>query len=370
MPINYSISILKNKKTLQKKILKWFDSHKRDLPWRRTKDPYAIWISEFMLQQTQVEQVIPYYHRFLKRFPDVFSLANASLDNVMKVWEGMGYYRRAKYLYNAAKIIVSEYKGIVPNDYEALRQLPGFGNYTTGSVLSIAYNQPYPAVDGNVIRVAARLLKITKVIDTTIIKKIITPFIFDLIPDGKASDFNQALMELGALVCRPAKPDCRQCCWKHACLAFHEMNDPSVLPKRKKKIRGEIRHIAVAVVVKNRKILIARRPDNVILGNLWEFPGGKQKKEESIEDACLREVREETGITIRITNPIMSFKHHYSHYSIVLHFFYGRYLGGRLKNRKTTKLRWVPMQELTRFAFPKANQRVISRIFEDYGVSD
>ncbi|MBX7150276.1 A/G-specific adenine glycosylase [bacterium] len=368
MSKQYTSEILKKRKTLQKKILTWFKSNKRDLPWRKTRDPYAIWISELMLQQTQVDQVIPYYQRFLKRFPDVYSLANAELDDVMKIWEGMGYYRRAKYLHNAAKIIVAKYYGNIPDDYELLSKLPGFGTYTTGSVLSIAYNKSYPAVDGNVIRVASRLLKITRLLDSTIVKKVITPFIQELIPEGKASDFNQSLMELGALVCKPAKPLCSKCCWKLECRAFREMDDPSILPKKKKKIRGEIKHIAVAVIIKNGKILIAKRPDNVILGNLWEFPGGKKKEDESIEQACIREVEEETGITVRITKPIVSFKHHYSHYSIMLHFFYARHTFGKLKNRKETKLRWVSISELTRFAFPKANQQIIARIFEDYGV--
>lgn len=363
-----AISLLKKKKSIQKKILKWFELHQRDLPWRNTKDPYAIWISELMLQQTQVDQVIPYYQRFLKRFPDVYSLAQSKLDDIMKIWEGMGYYRRAKYLYNAARIIVEKHGGIIPNDYNLLHALPGFGRYTTGSVLSIAYHQAYPAVDGNVIRVIARLLKITKLTNSAIVKNDITAFVQALIPDGKASDFNQALMELGALVCKPVRPLCWKCCWKSDCHAFKEMKDPSILPKKKKKIRGAIKHIAVAVVVKNGKILIARRPDNVILGNLWEFPGGKKKEKETLEDACIREVREETGISIRITKPIMAFKHHYSHYSILLHFFYGRHLNGRLKNRKETKLRWVPIQSLTNYAFPKANLRVIARIFEDYGI--
>lgn len=229
---------LRNK--LQRLLLTWYAANKRDLPWRKTKDPYKILVSEIMLQQTQVEQVIPYYRRFIKRFPTITKLAKSSPDDVLKIWEGLGYYRRAGYLQKAANIIVRDFGGKIPRENEMLRSLPGFGPYTCGSVLSIAYNIPQPAVDGNVVRFISRLFRIETDISRPSTKKRIEENVCRLFPVGKASEFTQALMEMGAIICTPAKPACSKCCVRKLCRAFNETPLPEALPRKKKKTKAVI----------------------------------------------------------------------------------------------------------------------------------
>ncbi len=318
-----------------------------------------------MLQQTQVEQVLPYYGRFLERFPTIRSLAQATLDEVLKVWQGMGYYRRARYLRDAARQMRKEFGGKIPKRYDQLKTLPGFGPYTCGSVLSFAFHQPYPAVDGNVVRVISRLFRIESDVSRTETKGRITDLVRILIPPDRASEFNQSLMELGALVCRPQNPACRRCCWKTFCRAFLELKDPSDLPNKTKKKPRRHFHIAAGVVQRGQAVLIAKRPANVILGSLWEFPGGKRKVRERLERTCTREIQEETGITARIEKPLVSFKHHYTHYSITIHFFYCRYIRGKARACKSTEVKWVKRNELKTFPFPKTHQEAIDQMNSD-----
>ncbi len=354
-------SSLRNK--LQRLLLTWYVANKRDLPWRKTKDPYKILVSEIMLQQTQVEQVIPYYRRFIKRFPTITELAKSSPDDVLKIWEGLGYYRRAAYLHKAANIIVRDFGGKIPRESKMLRSLPGFGPYTCGSVLSIAYNIPQPAVDGNVVRFISRLFRIETDISLPSTKIRIEETVRRLFPAGKASEFTQALMEMGAIICTPAKPACSKCCVRKLCRAFNETPLPEALPRKKKKNKGGHFHIAAAVVRNGSAFLISRRPENVILGNLWEFPGGKKEKGESLEVTCLRELTDKTGVIAKLEAPLGSVKHHYSHYSITLHFFQCIYIRGNLKEKNT---RWVKIRDLEKYAFPKVHKQMAMRIKDGY----
>lgn len=314
-----------------------------------------------MLQQTQVDQVIPYYDRFMARFPTVQALAEASLDAVLKAWEGMGYYSRARLMHKAARQIVDSHGGQFPQTYEAVRALPGLGEYTAGSVLSIAFNQPYPAVDGNVLRVFARVFRVETDPKKTEARRQITEYVSALIPKGEARDFNQAIMELGALICRP-QPRCEQCCWAEDCRARKELPDPSVLPVRSPKKARPHYEIAVGIIWKDDTVLIARRAPDGLLGNLWEFPGGKREPGESLEACCRREVWEEMDIDVDVTAPFMTVEHGYSHFSITLHAFYCRYLAGTPAPKTATDCRWVTVAELSHYAFPKANKVLIEAL--------
>jgi A/G-specific adenine glycosylase len=345
---------------IQKSIVSWYGKNKRDLPWRNTTDPYRIWIAEVMLQQTQVDQVIPYYLRFLNRFPSLRSLAQSNPDHVLKIWEGLGYYRRARYLRDAARIIVKEFGGKIPNDYARLKMLPGFGEYTCGSVLSIAFNQPYPAVDGNVIRVISRLFRIETDAGLSRTKKEIALIVKDLIPHHQASEFNQSLMELGALICKPKNPLCPRCCWKRFCRAYNELEDPSLLPRKAKRKKRPHFHVAVGIVRKDDRILIAKRPKHLILGNLWEFPGGRKNVHESLEKSCVRNIEKDTKIKTKILHPLFSFKHYFSHYGMTLHFFIARYVSGKTESGQP--IRWVKMDALEKFAFSTAHKKAIEKI--------
>ena len=343
------------------RLLEWYRANRRDLPWRRTRDPYAIWVSEIMLQQTQVDQVIPYYERFMKAFPTVADLAAAPLDAAMKVWEGMGYYSRVRHMQRAAQQIVSAHGGRFPETYADVRALPGLGEYAAGSVLSIAFNQPYPAVDGNVLRVFARVLRLESDPKKAAARRQVTEAVASMIPDGEARDFTQALMELGALVCRP-HPACAACCWAEDCRAYNELPDPAALPVRSPKKARPHYEIAVGIVWKGDRVLIARRAPEGLLGGLWEFPGGKREPGESLEDCCRREVGEEMGIEVDVVTPFRTVEHGYSHFSITLHAFHCRHRAGEPAPRSATECRWATVGELSDYAFPKANKVLIEAL--------
>lgn len=351
---------------MRSSLLRWYRRSGRNLPWRRTRDPYRIWVSEVMLQQTQVETVIPYYKRFLHRFPSLIILARARRDSVFRIWQGLGYYRRARQLHEAAQIVMDTHHGRLPKHAVELEHLPGFGPYTSGAVASIAFDDPVPAIDGNVIRVMSRLLHITVPITQEVIRKHIRPSVQALIPKRSPGEFNQALMELGAVICRPKAPKCFLCPVRKFCLTVKQAADPALIPIKHRTPRPKNTiPIAIGVVQRHDQILIAKRPDGTILGGLWEFPGGKKEKGETLTAACIREIKEETGIRIRIASRIDNFVHHYSHYSVHLHFFDCRVRGGRLRSNRPVK--WIRRQNLVNYAFPAANRRIIEKLLEsDY----
>ena len=249
-------------------LLRHFDAHQRPMPWRETSDPYAIWVSEVMLQQTRVDTVIPYWERWLDRFPTVADLAEADLDDVLKEWEGLGYYSRARNLHNAARMVRERFDGRVPEDVEGLRELPGVGAYTAGAVASIAYGVATPAVDGNVRRVLARLYDLEAPTPAELRDRAAA-----LVPERRPGDFNQALMELGATLCTPRSPSCDACPVAGWCTAWRlGVQELRPLPREKKPIPEET--VETAVIVRDDgALLLARRPDDGLLGGLWEFPG-------------------------------------------------------------------------------------------------
>lgn len=344
-----------------KRLLTWYGRHKRDLPWRRTRAPYRIWLSEILLQQTRVEAVIPYYERFLKRFPDVFALANASTDEVLKTWEGAGYYARARNLHRAAQIVANERGGKFPRTVKGLLELPGVGRYTAGAIASIAFGVNTPVVDGNVARVLCRYFGIREDPKASATQKQLWEIATDLVPKGHAGEFNQALMELGATVCLPKNPRCLLCPVNQDCVARRK-GLQNVLPVKRAKKELPHRRIAAGVIFKRGKILIQQRLSEGLLGGLWEFPGGKVEAGESLVECVRREVREELGIEVRVGEEIIAVEHAYSHFSITLHAFRCEFLSGRPRATSAQRFKWVTPGELDEYAFPAANKRIIAEL--------
>lgn len=255
---------------LQCELLNWFAKAKRDLPFRRTKDPYFIWISEIMAQQTQIDTLIPYYNRFIEKFPNVFTLASASADAVIKAWEGLGYYSRARNLHQAAKIIVRDYDGLMPGQFSELIKLPGIGPYTGGAIASIAFNEQVSAVDGNVLRVISRYCNSLDDIGDAKTKKTMTAWIETILP-AAAGDFNEGLMELGAIICTPQSPKCLICPLRTGCQSFAS-GTTAQIPIKKKKQKQLTKKMEVGIVKQNNTLFFIRRPDAGLLSSMWSFP--------------------------------------------------------------------------------------------------
>ena len=349
------------------RLLHWYAGHKRDLPWRRdAHDSYRVWISETLLQQTQVATVIPYYERFLARFPTVHALATAPLDAVLKTWEGAGYYARARNLHRAAQEIVTRFGGRIPGTADELKSLPGIGRYTAGAIASIAFNRDVPLLDGNVIRVLCRYFNISQDPKAPTTLKLLWDLADRLVPPGHAGDYNQALMDLGATVCTPRNPACPACPLNRGCAA-RRLGIQEQLPSRRKRKILPHYEIAVGVVWKGNRILIAQRFARDLLGGLWEFPGGHQEPGESLKQCARREIHEELKIEVKVGKEFAAVEHGYSHFRITLHAFHCRYLRGRPQAIGCATYKWVTLRALSKYAFPAANRRVIEQLMGEGG---
>lgn len=349
--------------TFQQKLTAWFEQEFRELPWRATDDPYKIWVSEIMLQQTQVKTVMPYYERFIAAFPTVGELAAAELSQVLKRWEGLGYYARARNLHKAAKTVVKQFHGKFPQTQKDAASLPGVGPYTAAAILSIAYRAPLPVIDGNVNRVLTRLFALEVDPKSTVGRRQVREYAEQLLDCKRPGDYNQALMELGAMVCTPRKPKCLICPVSTFCRAFANNEQEKYPIKSAQKERPHL-HIAVGLVWDGDRLLIDRRHEKGLLGGLWEFPGGKIETGESPEQATVREIKEELGIEVEVLGHFMSLDHAYTHFSVTLHVFHCRYLGGEPQALGCAEWRWVKKEELTSFAFPRANGKIIAKLSE------
>jgi A/G-specific adenine glycosylase len=343
---------------LRRRLLDWYERGRRPLPWRETSDPYRIWVSEVMLQQTQVKTAQPYYERFVRRFPTLHTLAGAGLEEVLKRWEGLGYYARARNLHRACAIVRERHSGRVPDTWAPLRALPGVGDYIAAAVLSIAFNRPHAVVDGNVKRVLARLLTMSAPVNQTASHRMFQEHADRLLDRRRPGDFNQAMMELGALVCTPASPQCARCPLTRFCGA-HRSDATARYPRRVASRPVPETQAAVGVVFKNGRVLITRRPAKGLLGGLWEFPGGKLRAGESPAAACVREIKEEVNLEVVVESALAQVRHAYSHFRIRLHVFRCRYAAGRVRLKGPAAHRWVRISDLDRFAFPKANHKFI-----------
>ncbi|MDH4321685.1 MAG: A/G-specific adenine glycosylase [Desulfobulbaceae bacterium] len=349
---------------LRQQLLDWFAVNSRDLPWRVGYNPYQVWISEVMLQQTQMERGVAYFKRWMERFPDIAALAMADEEEVLLLWEGLGYYSRARNILKAAQMLRAEHGGKLPADHAALRKLPGIGPYTAGAIMSLAFNEPYPVVDANVERLFARLYDIAAPIKEC--RELLWQKARDLLPEGEARRFNQALMELGALVCKPKNPSCGLCPVSEHCRAHQKgiVDARPVLGKAQKIIP-----IASAngVLVSEGRFFIQKRRPQGVWANLWEFPGGQIESGESPEEAVVREFYEETGLVVGELEKIHAIKHTYTHYRITLHCYFVRLLNGTARPTLTAaqEYRWATPAELLTLAFPAPHRQLIEHLLAD-----
>lgn len=350
----------KDKISIRERLIHWFKKNQRDLPWRKTYEPYHVWISEIMLQQTQVTTVLPYFRRWIKKFPTIASVAKAKEDAILKLWEGLGYYSRARNLQKAARRIVDQYKGLFPKNYDDILALPGVGRYTAGAIASIAFDQKKPIVDGNVIRALARLRGFRQnVRDAKNVKKF-WEWSESLLPETDLRYFNQGLMELGALVCTPKNPKCDQCPLKNNCHAF-EKQTVDVIPNQGKKQELIPIKAAVAIIKKDGKIFIQKRPSGGLMGGLWEFPGGKIKNE-SVRKGLEREIKEEIGIRLKNIKLFKKIRHGYTKFKVDLRAYTAELDGENQKIKAASQAKWVRIQDLKKYPFPAANVRLIEEL--------
>jgi A/G-specific adenine glycosylase len=355
-------------KAVLTRLLPWFAQNRRDLPWRKNRTPYRVWVAEIMLQQTRVDTVIDYYRRWMKIFPSWKALAAAPQSDVLKCWEGLGYYSRARNLHAAAEIIAGFSK---PWKKEAekfqtlekfLRNFPGIGSYTAAAIASLAFNEDAAVVDGNVIRVLSRLFAFGGDTKDAAGKKRMQAWADELLVNGRSGEFNEAMMELGALVCLPKNPKCTECPMKKVCSALIE-GKPSAYPVMEKK--AKVPHIVVgaAVTMNSRgEVLIAQRKQDDMLGGLWEFPGGKQEPGETIEECIARELLEEIGIKTVVGEHLMTVKHAYSHFTMTMHVYRTKILSGRPRPIQCADYAWVKVPNLGKYAYSKADLQVVARL--------
>ncbi|NOU71778.1 A/G-specific adenine glycosylase [Paenibacillus sp. LMG 31458] len=354
-----------------KNLLDWYQTHKRDLPWRRSKNPYYIWISEVMLQQTRVDTVIPYFHRFVDQFPTVEALATAPEENVLKAWEGLGYYSRARNLQTAVREVHERYDGIVPQNKEEISSLKGVGPYTSGAILSIAYNKPEPAVDGNVMRVLSRYFLIEEDIMKPATRTKMEKLARELILEGTASDFNQALMELGAMVCTPRSPHCLTCPVMAHCSAREAgMEEALPIKKKAKPPRPELRAVALieGTGVNEGKWLIRQRPQEGLLARMWELPHVAWKSEgwnsdEDNKSELRQALVDQEQIGIEPNEWFMDTEHIFSHIVWRMKVYRAKLSNANRSSHGGEWIpfhyRWVGPDELDQYAFPNVFIRIM-----------
>lgn len=342
--ITINMHVLENKQAFREALLTWYQAEKRDLPWRRTSNPYYIWVSEVMLQQTRVDTVIPYYERFIEKYPTMAHLAEADEDELLKMWEGLGYYSRARNLQTGVKEVVETYGGMVPTNRKEISTLKGVGPYTAGAVLSIAFGVPEHAVDGNVMRVLSRIVLIEEDITIPRTKRIFEDVVMDLIDQQDPSSFNQGLMELGATICTP-KPKCLLCPVRDYCAAFHEGRQEE-LPVRTKKKKGKVIPVgSFAIQNEQGEWLLRQRPESGLLARLWEFPMVELTTKRSAQETLLAEHR----IKITSIEDIMDFKHIFTHLTWDVKSYYGKL---QTKELASDKFKFFSAEEVERLPKP------------------
>lgn len=341
----------------QADLIGWFNEEQRQLPWRENQDPYRVWVSEIMLQQTRVDTVIPYYNRFMEQFPTIDALAEAHEDKVLKAWEGLGYYSRVRNLHTAVKEVHEQYGGKVPNSPAEIASLKGVGPYTAGAILSIAYGLPEPAVDGNVMRVLSRILLIWEDIAKPAVRKIFEQAVRNLISHENPSYFNQALMELGALICTPTSPSCLLCPVQKHCQAFAEGVQEQLPTKTKKKKQRLVQLAAAVLCDKEGKLLIHKRPSEGLLANLWEFPNVEINLPFKNEKQQLTNyLGEQYLVSANLNEFIGQIDHVFTHLVWNIHVFSGDLLS---KVEETSHVRLVSIEELNDYAFPVSHQKLL-----------
>ncbi|GAA5417843.1 adenine DNA glycosylase [Paraliobacillus ryukyuensis] len=346
-----------NIEAFQTDLINWFYQEKRNLPWRENQDPYKVWVSEIMLQQTKVDTVIPYFEQFMKKFPTVEALASADEQEVLKTWEGLGYYSRARNLQSAVQEVVETYEGKVPNDPKQLGDLKGVGPYTKGAILSIAYGIPEPAVDGNVMRVLSRILRIEADIAKAGSRRIFEAAVRQLISEDDPSAFNQGLMELGALVCTPKSPSCMLCPVQAHCKAFHDGVETELPIKTKAKKQKKQPYFACVLVDQHNRFLIEQRPNEGLLANMWQFP--LVEKTDVDDDHLQAWVKEKYRVSLKGTDLLPKIKHVFSHiiWELDVRLFYVETTEEQANNQQ-----WLSFGELAPYPFPVPFQKLINQL--------
>jgi A/G-specific adenine glycosylase len=338
----------------------WYDLHRRDLPWRHSCNPYAIGISEVMLQQTQVKTVVPYFQRFMNLFPDLNRLAHADEQAVLKAWEGLGYYSRARNMHRAAQAMLSA-GGHVPSEWAALRALPGIGDYIAAAVLSIAFAKPYAVVDGNVKRVLARLLCMDVPVNQTGGHARFQVAADRLLDRRHPARHNQAVMELGAMVCTPRNPLCSQCPLRMHCKALqgHAVDQ---YPRRVQRRAVGEQHWAAGVIVRHGRLLLVRRPADGLLAGLWEFPSVRPTAGADAAQACLDYIRSALGLHVRIRQPIACVRHAYTHFKLRMEVYLCHWESGRIRLQGPAAFQWVKPGAVGHLALHGAAHKVMSAL--------
>ncbi len=342
-------------------ILNWYARQGRKLPWRGSLNPYSVWVSEIMLQQTRVETVIPYFERWMERFPSIAVLASASEQAVLAVWEGLGYYSRARNLHKAARIVMDEFGGELPDDLRALRRLPGIGRYTVGAIASMAFQQDVATLDANIRRVFARVFNVAQPADSAPGENILWKLAEAYLPRGRAGDYNQALMDLGATICLSKQPRCLLCPLTGMCRAYQlgiQEQRPVLKPK------PDVPHyiVTAAVILREGQVLLAKRPSKGLLGGMWEFPGGKIEQDETLEQCLTREIREELDVMVQVGQPFGVYQHAYTHFRITLHAFFCRLIEGDPKPVEAAELAWVNPSDLQNYPMGKVDRQIAQRL--------
>jgi A/G-specific adenine glycosylase len=336
---------------MRSELLNWFYQNKRTLPWRRGRTPYRVWVSEIMLQQTQVNTVIPYYKKWIKKYPTLKSFKESNFDDVIKIWEGLGYYSRCHNMFNAAKLINSTF----PNNYDDLINLPGIGDYTAKTILAIAFKKNLVGIDTNLERIGYRILGLkTK---TKRNQKRVVKYLEENQCTNNPGDYNEALMDLGSSLCKASITYCNQCPLKNICKAYAS-SSPILYPTPKVRKKIPIYDVAVSVIEYKNKILITKRLNKNFLPGLWEFPGGKIEKNETAIQTIIREVKEETNLTV--SNPIFlgNIKHKYSHFGVNISLFISFPKSIKSLNL-SQEYRWIKMKDILNYPLPKANHKML-----------
>jgi len=335
-------------------LLEWYALYARKMPWRDHLDPYAIWVSEIMLQQTRVNTVVPYFERWMNMFPGISELANSTEADVLAAWEGLGYYSRARNLRLAAQIIMNEYQGRLPGDVKELIRLPGVGRYTAGAIASIAFKADEPTLDGNIRRVFARLFDIRESVDTPSGEKILWTLLNAELPEGRAGDFNQGLMDLGATLCTPQNPECGQCPLCGICQARAKGVQTERPILKSKPIQPHFTYVG-AIIREGNRYLLVKRPSQGLLGGMWEFPNYRVVNEEAADKYLERLMAERYGVKVKITSKQGIFKHAYTHFRLTLQLYNVKIL---TDNLAVPDMCWVPADELLNYPMGKVARQI------------
>lgn len=349
--------------SIRASLLDWFHHQQRDLPWRETKDPYAIWMSEIMLQQTRVETVKPYFRKFLERFPTVQDMAAADVSEVLALWSGLGYYRRARNLHKASQMVVEVFGGDFPRTHEEVLSLPGVGRYTAGAITSIAYDLPYAAVDGNVHRVMSRLFCIEEARGSKELDKESWYWAEQLVQGEQAGDFNQSLMELGAMICTPRSPTCMLCPIREHCEAYATGRSAELpLPKESKKVK-EL-DVLWAVLRRSGKLLLIKRPDQGLFAGMWELPGLYLDKESETPVETLAAHIAQMGLTVTLQQTPTPYTHVLTHRKLNISLYQGRGVKGKLSLPRT-EWQWISLAQLPELGLSSITKTILDQLREE-----